>query len=146
MKHVLDAVVKEQAKSSRVGLNAIKTSSKPLTVDEAKARLNMILERFQADLEALGEQVRQEIVAPVARRHRMYFASGMGVYSFKKDALRSDYSAPVYSRPEDLDVEYMSSEYDLSASAKAALRPVLELLVEEIDRNHDFGQYVGDAP
>lgn len=48
------------------------------------AELQLLHHDFIADIEALAERARQEVVIPFCDKHKLWFVSGMGVYSFDK--------------------------------------------------------------
>lgn len=110
-------------------------------VDAHGARLDAMLAAHEAALEVLAECVRAEVVVPLCRKHRLTFSSGMGVFFFRKKHDRSDRT---YGHRQDLEVEYLDSNV-LSASAKAALGLVLDLLNKEIDYNTRLGHCVADV-
>ena len=103
--------------------------------------LARIVERYEKDLDALGANLRAEVVLPACRKHRLTFLSGSGGYTFYKghagkghahDAHR--YSA---SCADDL--------YAWPKSCRVELEAVFKILDQEVARNDYLGLRVGNV-
>lgn len=105
---------------------------------DLKEELAVILARHEKELEDFGEKVAREVVKPMCRKYRLVFSTGMGTFFFKKAKASSDFVT--WGDSKDLDLTP-----GLSEKAKTALRPVLDLLNEEIHHGHYVGFLFDDV-
>lgn len=103
-----------------------------------KEELSAILARHEKELEDFGEKVAREVVKPVCHKYRLTFSTGNGTFFFEKAKTGRDFVS--WGDSKDLDLTP-----GLSAKAKDALRPVLDLLNEEIHHGHYVGFLFGDV-
>ena len=102
-----------------------------------------MLARHERELESLADRVR-DVVVSVCRRFRLQFTSGMGVFFFERRAGKS-VNERTYGCREDLNQSPPHDGRALSAKAKEALGPVLDLLNKPLSPTTCLGHFVGDV-
>ena len=86
---------------------------------------------FYDECERVADEVRERLVLPICKRHRLTFAAGMGSWSFYDDRY-TDLGRHVVH---DLD----------DAKRFPGLTKVMKAIQLEVDRNSDIGDYVRDV-
>jgi hypothetical protein len=115
-----------------------------MNVEQFTTATKEIAQRHDDEWNALGDRVRQEIVEPACKKHRLRFTSGMGVFFFERRAATANDMH--YGDRQDVDNSAWYIRDKLSASARATLGPILDLLNVEVSWGHCLGHYVGDVP
>ncbi len=118
------------------------------TVESLSHLFEQTRERHEQEFDDLGAKVRAEVVVPVCRKYKLTFTSGMGTFFFRKKRTklsRFDAVEPTYGTREDLDQAVPDGFRGLSASAKEALGPILDLLNKEISHAQHLGYLVADV-
>ncbi len=109
-------------------------------------QLRSIIAIHDAAITALGERYRKEVIIPLCQRYKLYFVVVQGDFWFMKSVYADDpierHNAPQYSQSKYLDDPVGHKYTDISWQAKRALRPVLDLLNEDIAHNNPFGYHV----
>jgi hypothetical protein len=89
-------------------------------------QLDLLLGRFEADLDTLGHRIRKEVIIPACKKHDLSFYSRSGDFYFAKGkATCGSVSDPFHDK--------------LSDAALETVRPILKLL--NMETSH--GQYLG---
>lgn len=100
-------------------------------------QLETFRQEYENKLDALGERVRAEVVAPLCRRFNLEYAAGMGTWCFYGPRP----SERTYSRR-----QYSSAEDCKPGSELAKVLPdVINLLNTEISQNDVLGFHVADV-
>lgn len=99
-----------------------------------KQALQTAQEKFDGEVSRLAEQIRQEIIIPLCRTHKLRFTSGMGTFFFTDEKGRG-YTSDVVDR-----------SYAGTLRIKRAVAPVFKLLNEEVSHNQCLGYFVCDVP
>lgn len=109
-------------------------------------QLHVIIQQHDDAISALGERYRVQVIIPLCRKFKLSFVVIQGDWWFTKAVYtksRNDWhNAPHYSSVEYLNDQVDEGYRDISPQAKAALRPVLDLLDEDIAHNNPFGYHV----
>jgi hypothetical protein len=91
-----------------------------------------ITQSFDDEMTALGEKVRAELVLPACRKHKLRFSSGNGDYFFAKgDARYGGVNAAWHPK--------------LSMAAQSTLKPIMDLLDQEVSHGQHLGYFVVDV-
>lgn len=101
-----------------------------MSVVALKAELTSTLKRHDDEITALASKIREELVIPACRRHRLEFVSGNGVFFFAcgKGECR-----------------FMAHECKFSSAALETIVPILDLLNEEVSHAAHLGYWVEDV-
>lgn len=97
-----------------------------MSVQYMRSRLESMLASHNADLDALGEAVRADVIVPVCDRYGLDFVQGMGTYFFSKGK-----------------TTYGSAD-EATGALRRALEPIFELLNADATDRHPLGFRVGD--
>lgn len=95
------------------------------------AALKKSQDTFYEEVRAIAEKIRREVIIPVCKQHNLEFVSGNGTYFFTTNNGKTVSDGHV--RHDD------TTKYD------RALKPVFELLGEEVIYNQQIGDYVLDV-
>ncbi len=101
-----------------------------MNTEKYTQQVNVIKERFDNDLQELGLRIRNEVVAPACKNHRLKFFSGNGTFFFAR-------GEETYSEVRDLE--------RASKTLRETLEPIINLLNTEIVHNDYLGFYVGQV-
>lgn len=98
-------------------------------MEKYSEQVKAIEERFYNDLQELGERIRNEVVAPACKNHRLKFLSGNGTFFFSN-------GKKTYGDLGDADLESAPKKL------REVLKPIIDLLNTEITHNDYLGYYV----
>jgi hypothetical protein len=101
-------------------------------MEKYSEQVEAIKQRFDNDLQELGERIRNEVVAPACKNHRLKFFAGNGTFFFSKG--KKTYA-------DVLDPDFQSAP----KAIRETLKPIIDLLNTEITHNDFLGYYVGDV-
>ena len=90
--------------------------------------LDILQKKFDEDVSALAEKLRQEVIIPVCKKHRLKFLSGMGRFFFYRG-----------------EKTYNDTHDHMSDSLREDLKPIFDLLNTEVSHNQYLGYYVDDV-
>jgi hypothetical protein len=110
-----------------------------LTVTAARELVEQTLRRHEAELDDLGERIREELVVPACEAHGLTFSSRNETFCFQRPSGADGPGLFTYGDRADLDAPTSESS-TLSAAAKESLGSLLDLLNHELV--HD-GQRLG---
>lgn len=98
----------------------------------AEKRVAEIVAAYDAQLNALGDEVRASIVLPACQKYGLTFCAGMGSYSFY-DPRHSAAHMHVINDPDD------------AKRRGFGLKAVFDVLNINVDRQHNIGDLVPDV-
>lgn len=84
--------------------------------------------KFDKEVSDLAEKIRQEVIIPACKQHKLEFISGMGTFFFTTQS-----GTYIYGR-----------DYEGERLEKR-LKPVFDLLNKEVSQNQCLGYYVSDV-
>lgn len=96
------------------------------------AELKQAQETFDQEVFQICERLRDEVIIPVCRKHKLTFLSGMGTFFFSKG--KQTYSGG-----------YGITDARWGSKLIAELTPIFELLNTEVTHNQVLGYYVSDV-
>jgi len=90
--------------------------------------LDIIKRKFDDEVYDLGKKVREEVILPVCKQHKLRYVQGMGRFFFSRG-----------------DKTYGDASDNMSAALREVLTPIFELLNSEVYDNQVLGYYVDDV-
>ncbi len=90
--------------------------------------LDILQKKFEENISALADQIREDVIIPVCKKHKLIFISGMGSFFFARG-----------------DKTYTDTHDRMSDSLREDLVPILNLLNTEVTHNQYLGFYVDDV-
>lgn len=113
-----------------------KTAGKPLRAVDVKffsRQLELLKKQFEEELDALGDEVREEVVLPLCRKHKLTYMAGNGRIFIE----RAGTNESVY--------DGSGVAPDVVGVMRADLTRVVALLNVEVSSVNCLGYYVGDV-
>lgn len=89
---------------------------------------------FNTAVQDIGVKIRQEVIIPVCKQHKLEFVSGMGTFFF----CTTDFSTK--------GGKHIGAAWEVEGTRlERVLKPVFEILNQEVDHVQVLGYYVDDV-